>query len=643
MDSQPSTLNSQRSLALIGAGYWGKNLARNFNALGVLHTLCDSQSATLESYGADYAGVEKTADWQAVLVNKGITRVAIATPAVTHYALVRAALLAGKDVLVEKPLCLDEKEGQELVDLAAKTGQILMVGHLLQYHPYVQKLQAMLAQGELGKLHYITSNRLNLGKIRREENALWSFAPHDISVILSLAMHQLPERVSCFGGEYLNSGVADTTLTTLRFPNQLRAHAYVSWLNPFKEQKLTVVGSNGLAVFDDTRPWNEKLLLYRQYVTWTNGQVPTPSKAKGEPVIVPESEPLRDECLHFLQCCAERRTPRTDGHEGLRVLRVLQAAQRSLESDGEPIKPSSVLRPPSSVVSPPSSEFRPPSSEKDFFAHPTAIVDQGAEIGKGTKIWHFSHIMKGAKIGERCILGQNVNVDGGTVIGNNVKIQNNVSIYTGLVIEDDVFLGPSCVLTNVSNPRSQINRHALYEKTLIKRGATVPLGLSDHTHGSLTVLGAVGLFDCCAVEKHFTLDNTLEGQDHAFSMTPVSWRRMVDDVTKLKQSIGSASSWEDRWRITKSAVEDPEALQLALGDGVKRLESNESGTVIVQRRAIRAAKDLRPQQMLTRADLVLLRPCPPDALPPYRTGELLGRTLARALPVGECVRFEDLD
>jgi UDP-2-acetamido-3-amino-2,3-dideoxy-glucuronate N-acetyltransferase len=480
MTSQPSTLNSQPSLALIGAGYWGKNLARNFNALGVLHTLCDSQLATLESYGADYAGMEKTADWQVVLLNKGITRVAIATPAVTHYALVRAALLAGKDVLVEKPLCLEEKEGQELVDLAAKTGRILMVGHLLQYHSYVQKLQAMLAQGELGKLQYVTSNRLNLGKIRREENALWSFAPHDISVILSLAMHQLPERVSCFGGEYLNSGVADTTLTTLRFPNQLRAHVYVSWLNPFKEQKLTVVGSNGLAVFDDTRPWNEKLLLYRQYVTWTNGQVPTPSKAKGEPVIVPESEPLRNECLHFLECCEHRHTPRTDGHEGLRVLRVLQAAQHSLEHDGALVcSLPSVVSPPSSaapqisgfILQPLPSVLRPPSS--DFFAHPTAVIDDGAIIGKGTKIWHYSHIMKGAQIGERCVLGQNVNVDGGTKIGNNVKIQNNVSVYTGVEIEDDVFLGPSCVLTNVTNPRSQVNRHNLYEKTLLRCGCTI--------------------------------------------------------------------------------------------------------------------------------------------------------------------------
>jgi UDP-2-acetamido-3-amino-2,3-dideoxy-glucuronate N-acetyltransferase len=469
-------MNSQPSLALIGAGYWGKNLARNFNALGVLHTLCDTQPATLQTYGADYAGVEKTTDCAVVLVNPAIARVAIATPAVTHYALVRAALLAGRDVLVEKPLCLNESEGRELIELAEKSGRILMVGHLLQYHPCVQKLQALLAQGELGKLHYITSNRLNLGKIRREENALWSFAPHDISVILSLAGNQLPEKVSCIGEAYLNRGVADTTFTALRFPGGVRAHAYVNWLNPFKEQKLTVVGSNGMVVFDDTRPWNEKLVIHRQYLTWANGQIPTPSKNHGEPVIVPEAEPLREECLHFLACCEERRAPRTDGAEGLRVLQVLQAAQQSLDQDGEAVCPR-VSRPSSVVTSPivpsPRGPVVPLSGSPDYFVHPTAVVDEGARIAKGTKIWHFSHIMKGAQIGERCILGQNVNVDGGTVLGNNVKIQNNVSIYTGAVIEDDVFLGPSCVLTNVTNPRSQVSRHSLYEKTTFKRGCTI--------------------------------------------------------------------------------------------------------------------------------------------------------------------------
>lgn len=453
---------TEKKLALVGAGYWGKNLARNFNVLGALHTLCDPAQAALDQYGADYAAVRKATRFEEVLADQAITQVAIAAPAALHYELAKAALLAGKDVFVEKPLCLEAAQGQELVELAEKGGLVLMVGHLLQYHPCVQKIQSLLAEGDLGKLHYITSNRLNLGKIRREENALWSFAPHDISVILSLSGHLVPERISCTGGSYLTSGVADTTLTAMRFAGGVRAHVFVSWLNPFKEQKLTVVGSNGMVVFDDTRPWNEKLLLHRRYLTWTNGQIPTPNKLKGEVVTVSESEPLRNECAHFLECCRDRRKPRTDGPEGLRVLHVLQAAQRSLDKDGEAVYPA----PP-----PPASSLKSPASQ--YYVHPTAVVDDGAEIGKGTKIWHFSHIMKGAKIGERCIFGQNVNVDGGTVIGNNVKVQNNVSIYTGIVIEDDVFLGPSCVLTNVTNPRSQVNRHSLYERTLIRRGATL--------------------------------------------------------------------------------------------------------------------------------------------------------------------------
>ncbi len=450
-----------RDLALIGAGYWGKNLARNFHALGCLHTICDAQAAILKTYQTGYDGVMKTTEIQEVLEDATISKVAIAAPAALHYQIAKAALLAGKDVYVEKPLCLDESEAQELVELADQKSRVLMVGHLLQYHPCILKLQSLVAQGELGKLHYITSNRLNLGKIRREENALWSFAPHDLSVILSLAGHQMPEQVRCVGGSYLSRDVADTTLTILKFADGVRAHIYVTWLNPFKEQKLTVVGSTGMVVFDDTRPWNEKLLLYRHYLTWADGQTPTPSKKPGEPVLVEEAEPLRNECLHFLECCRDRRPPRTDGHEGLRVLRVLQMAQRSLDQDGEAAKPGA------------KGQGSGVSKTPDYFVHPTAVVDDGAVIGAGTKVWHFSHIMKGARIGERCVLGQNVNVDGGVVIGNNVKVQNNVSIYTGVVVEDDVFLGPSCVLTNVSNPRSQINRHKLYEATLIRRGATI--------------------------------------------------------------------------------------------------------------------------------------------------------------------------
>ena len=448
--------NTTRDLALVGAGYWGKNLARNFNLLGALHTLCDQSQATLDSYQADYAGVQKTSRFDDVLKNPAIKKVVVAAPAVLHFELVKSALLAGKDVLVEKPLCLEARQGAELQVLAAGKQAVLMVGHLLQYHPCIQKLQAMIFAGDLGQLHYITSNRLNLGKIRREENALWSFAPHDISVILSLVGGKLPEEIRCLGESHLTPGVADTTLTTLKFSGNLRAHIFVSWLNPFKEQKLTVVGSEGMVVFDDTRPWNEKLVIHRHYLTWTNGQEPTPRKNSSELVVVPEAEPLREECRHFLECCQTRCVPRTAAAEGLRVLQVLQSAQHSLNRGGDGVCPSAVLH-----------------SDADYFVHPTALVDDGAMVGRGTKVWHFSHIMKGARLGKGCVLGQNVNVDGGTVIGNNVKIQNNVSIYTGLVIEDDVFLGPSCVFTNVKNPRSQVNRRGLYDKTTVKRGATI--------------------------------------------------------------------------------------------------------------------------------------------------------------------------
>lgn len=449
--------NTMKELALIGAGYWGKNLARNFNAIGALHTLCDTSDEVLGSYGADYDGVARTKSLDVVMENPAINKVAIAAPAHLHYQIAKAALLADKDVYVEKPLCLDLSEGKELVDLAANRKRMLMVGHLLQYHPCVVEIQRLVNSGELGRVQYITSNRLNLGKIRQEENALWSFAPHDISVILSLVGGRLPQEVRCVGGSYLTEGVADTTLTSFKFEGGVRAHVYVTWLNPFKEQKLTVVGSHGMIVFDDTRPWNEKLVLHRNYITWTDGHSPTPNKVIGEFLSVSEQEPLRQECLHFIECCATRQAPRTDGAEGLRVLQVLKAAQESLQHEGDTRQPQKMLT----------------ERAVQYYVHPTALIDPLANVGKGSKVWHFSHVMANAQIGESCNLGQNVVVSPGVVMGRNVKVQNNVSIYTGTVIEDDVFLGPSCVLTNVSNPRSQVNRRNLYEKTTIRRGATI--------------------------------------------------------------------------------------------------------------------------------------------------------------------------
>lgn len=446
------------SLALIGGGYWGKNLARNFHSLEALHTICDVRRETLNGFSEGYEGIAKTTCIEDLWNNAEITRVAIASPAEYHYSIARAALLSGKDVFVEKPLCLTVSEGEELIALAEKHDRILMVGHLLQYHPCIEKLHELLASGELGKLQYITSNRLNMGKIRREENALWSFAPHDLSVILSMVQGQIPQSLQCNGDAWLTPGVADSTLTAMKFNSGVSAHVYVSWLNPYKEQKLTLVGSKAMAVFDDTQPWDDKLVLYRHRVTWENGRVPTADKADRETVPTQQSEPLKNECQHFLDCCDSRRAPRTDGQEGLRVLQTLAMAQHSLENDGQRVS------------------SKTPATANALVGvriHSTAEVDPGCEVGAGTSVWHFSHVSAGAVVGPRCNIGQNVFLADDVAIGANVKIQNNVSVYAGTTVEDDVFLGPSCVLTNVTNPRSQVNRRGLYETTLIRKGATI--------------------------------------------------------------------------------------------------------------------------------------------------------------------------
>jgi UDP-2-acetamido-3-amino-2,3-dideoxy-glucuronate N-acetyltransferase len=450
----PTARHTKPNVAVVGVGYWGKNLVRNFQGLGALGALCDPEQSVQADYKSKYPEVTFYRNYRDVLTDPKITAVALATPAVTHYELAKAALDAGKDVFVEKPLAVDVKHGEELVRLAEAKGKVLMVGHILQYHPAILKLAQLIREGLLGKINYVYSNRLNIGKIRTEENILWSFAPHDISVILGL-LNEMPRKVSCQGSAYLSQGVYDVTLSHFEFPSGVQAHIFVSWLHPVKEQRLVVVGSEKMAVFDDTA--EHKLLLYPHKVEWRN-RIPSAVKADAEVVELENREPLRAECQHFLDSSEFRTSPVSDGLEGLRVLRVLDACQRSLTNGSIELTLA---------------ESTVPEKKPAYFVHETARADEGAEIGAGTKIWHFSHVMKGARIGERCVFGQNVNVDGGVTVGNNVKVQNNVSIYTGVVIEDDVFLGPSCVLTNVSNPRSQVNRHSLYETTRLKRGCSI--------------------------------------------------------------------------------------------------------------------------------------------------------------------------
>ena len=322
------------SIAVFGCGYWGQNLVRNFFQLGALKLVCDPAESGRTRAAQLAPGTEICGEFESVFSRPDIDAVVLATPAETHHPLALKALLSGKDVLAEKPLALNYRQGLDMQAAADKNGRILMVGHLLEYHPAVLKLRDLIADKTLGKVNYIYSNRLNFGKIRTEENALWSFAPHDIAVILRL-FGEMPIEVTSVGGSYITPNLADVTVSCLHFASGQRAHIFVSWLNPFKEQKLVVVGDKQMAVFNDVAK-EDKLVLYNQRVDLTNRQ-PVLQKGESQPVPLPPDEPLRNECQHFLDCVASRKAPLTDGASGIQVLKVLQACQNSLQLTGRPV------------------------------------------------------------------------------------------------------------------------------------------------------------------------------------------------------------------------------------------------------------------------------------------------------------------
>lgn len=316
-------------VTVIGCGYWGKNLVRNFHQLGALAMVCDTTAEGRAAAAKIAPGVPVAAGLDDVTTGA----VVIATPAETHFALVHDALSAGRDVFVEKPMALTYDQGRQLVRLAEAKQRILMVGHVLEYHPAILKLRELIRDDRLGKIRYIYSNRLSLGKVRREENILWSFAPHDIAVILRL-METAPFQIVACGGSYVQPNIADVTITNLLFDNGVRAHIFVSWLHPFKEQRLVVIGSQKMASFDDV---NKQLILYDERVDIQEG-MPIPIKGEGERIEFAADEPLRLECEAFLRAVATRQAPLTDGRSGLQVLQVLQAAQRSLVMNGTAVE-----------------------------------------------------------------------------------------------------------------------------------------------------------------------------------------------------------------------------------------------------------------------------------------------------------------
>ena len=439
---------SYARIAVIGCGQWGKNLIRVLSEIGNLVAVCDIHYELAERIALQYNVLVMHVD--EIYRNPDIDGVVIAAPASQHAVLTKQALQNGKHVFVEKPLALNIDDTLISHELSQQLKRVFMVGHLLQYHPAYRKLKQLVQNSIIGNVRYIYSKRLSLGRIESPANVSWSLAPHDISMILGI-VGEFPQSIDAEGTAILNPQIEDVVMINMVFKNDIKAHIHVSWLHPFKENCITIIGETGMLVFDDVQPWEKKLQLYPHKVKRTNNKMEI---EKAEVIYYPVEalEPLKQECLHFIECIKSNSTPETDGYEGARVVRVLDAVQHSLDARK--------------------------SSQVDYhklphYQHETAIVDEGCKIGSGTKIWHFSHLLKGTIIGDDCIVGQNVMIGPDVTIGNRCKIQNNVSLYNGVTLEDFVFCGPSCVFTNDYIPRAEIYRKDEFRKTFVERGASI--------------------------------------------------------------------------------------------------------------------------------------------------------------------------
>ena len=326
-----------------------------------------------------------------------------------------------------------------------------MVGHLLLFHPAIRKIKELIEKGKIGKLEYIYSNRLNLGTVRTEENILWSFAPHDIS-IFQYFIGSLPVEVISRGGAFLQPHIHDSSMTVLTYPGNIVGHIYVSWLHPFKEHRMVVIGSKGMFSYEDSSD-DKNILFYEKGIDWIQGE---PIKRDGPTEVIPYEKkmPLTEELKYFAAHTNGDPVKTADARNGAEVLEILEKASESLltgKGQRSDIK----------------------GQESGFFAHHLSEINKGYTIGSGTKIWHFSHILSGSRIGENCNIGQNVVICPDVTIGKQCKIQNNVSVYKGVTIEDGVFCGPSMVFTNIYNPRAEIRKMDQVRPTLVKRGTTI--------------------------------------------------------------------------------------------------------------------------------------------------------------------------
>jgi len=320
-------------IGIIGAGNWGINLVRNFCKISGTDNIsvCDLDNKRLSLIESEYTGIKTFLNYDEIISSGEIESIVVSTPAETHYEIAKKALLAGKHVFVEKPMTLEVDESEELIEIAKSNRLTLMVDHLLIYHPVICRMKELIEKGELGKIYYLYSQRLNLGVVRSKENALWSLGPHDISVVLYL-LNEFPSRIEASGGVYIQESqkIEDAVFLHLSFPSGVDVHAHLSWLDPHKTRKMTIVGDKKMVVFDDMEPRN-KLTIFDKGVEWTEkGGI---SVRYGD-IYIPSIilyEPLKAVCEHFIYCVENSQKPKSDGDSGLKVLKVLKKAQESLE------------------------------------------------------------------------------------------------------------------------------------------------------------------------------------------------------------------------------------------------------------------------------------------------------------------------
>ncbi|PXF45113.1 UDP-2-acetamido-3-amino-2,3-dideoxy-D-glucuronate N-acetyltransferase [Gracilariopsis chorda] len=471
--------NIATTLIIVGAGKWGTNFITTACALKLSVAIVETNLEALALIKCNprvSPACRFFSNLGQALGALPNAAVVVATPPSTHFALAKQAITAGRHVLVEKPMCDNLQDAQRLADLARNHQVTLMVDHLLHYSVHHRRMLYLIESGLIGKVKRVHMSRMNFGAVRTNENVLWSLSPHDVSILLAVFKDQSPDSVLCTGHKVVSLHVEDSVSLHVRFKDGVHAQIDCNWMHPFKERRTIVYGTKGCIVLNEAMPdatlkriqafhWSAKRkhdgssvkiekseAHILQYLKDQSGQ------AASELEEMDAKQPLQVVLEHFLECIQKQTVPRTDGNEGVRVLRILSAASESLVKGGEVVSLHN--------ISPAVHALR-------SFVHPTAVVDQGAVLGQGTKVWHFSHIMPGAVLKEKCNIGQNVYIGGKAKLGRNVKVQNNVSIYDEVCIDDDVFLGPSCVLTNVKNPRSHVSRKHEYMPTVIEKGVTV--------------------------------------------------------------------------------------------------------------------------------------------------------------------------